>query len=287
MQPVRRMQTRVGRSKAAYRLRRFWLRHSVRVGLRLVVAPALVAAVVGFLAMEGHLNQLAKLTSTAAQWFGTHEDIVIVGMHVDSNLPELKPIIADAVGVDFPVSPLDLDVAAIRDRIEMLPAVTSVRLHVEPDAMLRIEARARPPAVMWRNEDGLFLLDEDGRVIGRAAHRSDRPRLNLIAGDGAPDGVGEALRIFVALERLGDHLRGLVRVGHRRWTVVLDGGRSILLPAKDAVVAARRAGEMCVSEGLLARSLTVLDMRNPDRPTIRLDAVALTTLGLSPDEAPG
>ena len=280
MRPLKRLRSRIGRSVLIYKLRRLLLRPSLRLAARLAILPAAMAVALAVLAVQGHLAKMVESARMATNWLRMQEDMAIVGLHIESNLPELAPTVAEAVGLHFPISPLDVDPVAIRQRIETLPAVTAARLHVRRDAVLQIDVDARPPALLWRNAEGLFLIDAGGRRIGRAGHRSDRPELRLIAGDGADAATAEALLILGAIEPLAAHVRGLVRIGRRRWTIVLDGGRRILLPSANAVAAARRASDMCVSESLLARSIKVLDMRNPDRPTIRMQSAALARLGL-------
>jgi cell division protein FtsQ len=73
-------------------------------------------------------------------------------------------------------------------------------------------------------------------------------------------------------------LRGLVRVGERRWDVVLDRDQRILLPEADPVPALERVIALDEATELLARDVAVVDMRNPSRPTLRLTAAAMEEL---------
>ena len=280
----RRFRSRIGRSVLIYRLRRLLLRPSMRLALRFAVVPMVLAGGTAALAVNGHLDRLSEATRTATTWLRMQQGMMVVGVEIVSNLKELEGNVADVTGLSFPISPLDVDVAAIRNRIEALPAVSVARLHVRRDAILQINVEARPPALLWRISDGVFLIDADGRVIGKTDHRSDRPDLKLLAGEGADAAAPEALLILDAIESISDHVRGMIRIGQRRWDIVLDGNRRILLPAENAVAAAQRANAMCVSESLLARTLEVLDMRNPERPTIRMQTSALVKLGLVVDD---
>ena len=70
----------------------------------------------------------------------------------------------------------------------------------------------------------------------------------------------------------------LVRVGERRWDVVLDRDQRILLPEINPVPALEKLIVLDHAQDLFARDLLTIDMRNPARPTIRLSEAAVETL---------
>jgi cell division protein FtsQ len=124
--------------------------------------------------------------------------------------------------------------------------------------------------VLWRREAGLDLLDEGGVMVGPAAARIDFPDLPVIAGEGAESAVAEALALQAVAEPIRGRLRGLERMGARRWDVVLDRGQRILLPEAGAVQALERAIAMDQAVDMLARDVVAVDLRLPHRPTIRM-----------------
>ena len=109
-------------------------------------------------------------------------------------------------------------------------------------------------------------------------NRIDRPDLPLIAGPGVQDVVPEAMRLLAAAEPLRTRIRGLVRIGERRWNLVLDRGQEIMLPEQDAVAALERVIALDQAEDLLDRDVTVVDMRIGRRPTLRLSEEAIAAL---------
>ena len=90
------------------------------------------------------------------------------------------------------------------------------------------------------------------------------PDLPLLAGAGAREHVREALALMDAALPLGDRLRGLVRVGARRWDLVLDRNQRIRLPEQGAMQALERVLALDQAQDLLARDLLFVDMRNPN-----------------------
>jgi cell division protein FtsQ len=172
--------------------------------------------------------------------------------------------------------------------VTALTAVRSAELRVHPGGKLEIAVVQRVPVAVWRYADGLRLIDAEGVMTGMIVERADRSDLPLIAGDGAKDAIDEALALFAAAEPIAPRIRGLVRMGERRWDMVLDSDTRILLPTQGAVPALERVLALQQAQHMLDRDIAVVDMRLRDRPTIRLNPVALATLrtGISPEPAP-
>ena len=105
---------------------------------------------------------------------------------------------------------------------------------------LRVSVTERLPVILWRGPDGLMKLDREGVAIGPVETRADHGDLPVIAGQGADREVVEALALLALAEPLSARLRGLVRVGERRWTLSLENGIDILLPQDGAAGALAR-----------------------------------------------
>jgi cell division protein FtsQ len=134
------------------------------------------------------------------------------------------------------------------------------------------------PVVVWRSEAGLQLLDQGGVRVAEVDSRVRRPDLPLLAGEGAAAHVPEALALLDAARPVLDRVRGLVRVGERRWDLVLDRNQVIRLPEEGALAALGRVMAMNAAEELLARDVAVVDLRDPRRPMLRLTEHAISEL---------
>jgi len=86
------------------------------------------------------------------------------------------------------------------------------------------------------------------------------------------------MEIFRAAKPIIGRVRGLLRVGERRWDVILDRGQKIMLPEKGAVEALQQVLVMDENSRVLSREVSVVDVRNPARPTLRLVGDALKNL---------
>ncbi|MCR8526241.1 cell division protein FtsQ/DivIB, partial [Escherichia coli] len=135
---------------------------------------------------------------------------------------------------------MELDVNAVRERIEALDAVQRARVRALPSGVLEILAVERVPVVVWRAPDGIELLDQSGVRVAEVDSRMRRPDLPLIAGAGAEARVPEALALLKTAEPVGARVRGLARIGERRWDLILDRDQVVKLPEDDPVAALQR-----------------------------------------------
>ena len=196
-------------------------------------------------------------------------------MAIDGAGTSVSADIREVVPLDFPVSSFDLELEQIRDLIEGLDPVKTASVRIRPGGILQIDVSERQPALIWRSRDGLALLDETGAHVAELGRRSLHPDLPLIAGKGAAERAPEALQLFAAARPLGERLRGLVRVGERRWDVVLDRGQRIMLPEVNPAQALERVIVVSEVKDLLERDVAAVDMRIAERPTVRMTQAAV------------
>ena len=263
-------------SRLAYRLSRLWLTPSFRRMLRLGVPLALITGAAVFWFHDAGRRQ--AITDRIAEIRRTIEErpeFMVRMMAIDGATPKLGQAVRGLVPLTFPISSFDLDLEEMRTRIERLDAVARAQIRVRPGGLLHIQVTERVPEVIWRVGDALYLLDREGHPVDRLDQRTDRPDLPLMAGVGAHEQVVEALDLFAAAEPMEDRLRGLVRVGERRWDVVLDRGQRIMLPETGAVRALERALAMDAAVDMLGRDIAAVDLRLPRRPTLRLASGAV------------
>ncbi|GGE47279.1 cell division protein FtsQ/DivIB [Actibacterium pelagium] len=266
-------------SRLSYRLHRLWLTPLFRFFMRSGMPVIVVAlAAWAYLANEERRDALMLSLSEIRQSIEDRPEFMVKLMAIDGASTELGQDIREVLPVDFPVSSFDLDLDEMHRTISGLDAVAKADLRVRPGGILQITVTEREPAIVWRVHDQLELLDATGHRVAPLETRGDRPDLPLIAGIGADRYVGEALELYAAAGPLQPRIRGLMRVGERRWTVVLDQNQMILLPEKGAVTALLRVEALHTAEDMLARDVRAVDMRQPGRPTLRLSQPAAQDL---------
>ncbi len=263
----------------SYRYQRLMLtpfyRRLVRVGLP---AAAMVLLTLLWLSSAGNRATVAGWVEAAKDAVQERPEFMVTEVAVAGADRALEAAIREVARMPLPVSSFDLDLDVLRARVTDLTAVRSAQVRVHPGGRLEIAVVQRTPVAVWRYADGLRLIDAEGVMTGMIAERADRSDLPLIAGDGAKDAIDEALALFAAAAPIAPEVRGLVRMGERRWDMVLDGDARILLPPEGAVPALQRVIALHQAQEMLDRDIAVVDMRLGDRPTLRLNPPALAQL---------
>ncbi|WP_226550001.1 cell division protein FtsQ/DivIB [Celeribacter naphthalenivorans] len=262
-------------SRTAYRMSRLWLTPSFRFFLRRIAPVAAVAACIGlWFAPEDNREAFMGQVMAIKAEVQNRPEFMVKLMAIDGASGELSEDIREVMAQDFPVSSFDLDLPGLLAQVESLDAVESAGLHVRAGGILQVDIVERTPAVVWRSDLGLEMLDAEGHRVAALGSRLDRPDLPLIAGEGADRVVPEAMAILKSAGPLTPRLRGLVRVGERRWNIVLDRDQVILLPEVKPLGALAQVVALDQAKDLLGRDVAVVDMRRPTRPTVRLTEAA-------------
>ncbi|MGB0498337.1 MAG: cell division protein FtsQ/DivIB, partial [Rubricella sp.] len=254
-------------SRLAYRLGRLWLSPRFRFAVRRGLPLGLFGVVLFLAANDPRLAGTLRHWGVAAYEAAIgHPAFRVDRVDVTGADAPTRAAIAELVSARMPASSLTLDLAALRDDIATIPAVLDARLALRPDGVLAVDLSARRPVALLRDGDTLHVIDGEGIRIGRAPDRSSRGDLPLLVGAGAERAVAEALTLATAAEPFADRIRAFVRVGERRWDIVLDRDQRILLPEIGAREALLRVVALHMAEDLLERDVARVDLRDPERP---------------------
>ncbi|WP_299965325.1 cell division protein FtsQ/DivIB [uncultured Roseobacter sp.] len=264
-------------SRWAWRMQRLMLTPAFLLALRVGLPLALIAGGAGWwLSDPRNLQGLRDTVAEARASFETRPEFMVHLMAIDGGDDALAADIREIVPLDFPVSSFDLNLGEIRERVAELAPVKSAGVRIRPGGVLQIEVTPRQPVAIWRGRDGLVLVDVTGTHVGLLPKRRARADLPVLAGKGADSAVPEALSLIRAAAPLGERLRGLVRMGERRWDVVLDRDQRILLPEEAPIEALERVIALDAAQDMLNRDVTRVDMRLGARPTLQMSAQAAT-----------
>lgn len=267
-------------SRLKYRLERLWLRpairNSVRIGLPLTIAVWCVAAAA---TDPGVRQAVAERAQAARDAIAAHPALRVERVDINPVSEELSAALDTVLDIEFPISSMDLDLGDLHDSVVALEAVESASVRIESGGTLKITVAERTPEILWRRADGtLELLDRNGFRVGAAEGREAWPDLPLIAGEGADKAAAEAMALLNLSAPLEERMRGLVRVGNRRWDIALSNGITVMLPAAEAEAALARTLALDDAEDIFGRDLSHVDMRDGRRPILRLRPQALETM---------
>lgn len=263
-------------SRMSYRMQRLMLtplyRRLIRFGLPMLVVTAIVG---GYLSSEARRTALVEQVAEIRHQIETRPEFMVNLLSVEGASTSVQEDVREIFPYDLPASSFDLVLDDIRVMIEELPAVARAEVRIRQGGVLVAEITERVPVALWKTRDALNVIDIEGQVIGVVKARAERADLPVVAGDGAPEQVAEAIDILRAATPLGMDLRGLVRMGERRWDLVLADGKRVLLPESGAVRALERVIVLHGAQDMLGRDLALVDMRIAARPTIRLNENAM------------
>ena len=266
-------------SRLAYRMNRLMLTPRFRTFLRFGLPVLIVVSIGAFWASDAdrRLDASDRVAEIKRQ-IEERPEFMVHMMAVDDVSDTVAADIRSILAMDFPMSSFDLDLDAIRAEVEELDAVASASVQIRGGGILSINASERVPAMVWRNADELTLLDRDGHRVSALNMRTDRADLPLIVGAGANELVPEALDLIGLSGSIAPRVRGLLRVGERRWDVVLDREQRIQLPEADPITALKKVIALDAAQDLLARDIAAIDFRNPRRPVLRLTKGAIDAM---------
>jgi len=266
-------------SRISYRLKRLWLTPFFRAALRVGLPAFAITFGVGlYLADEVRRENLSSTYSDLREKVKNRPEFLVNLLAIDGASPDLAEAIRTTLALPLPQSSLDLDLEAARAKIAQLSAVGDVAVRVQSGGVLQVTIQEREPAFVWRDAGGIWLIDETGIRIAEVTDRNDRADLPLIAGDGAADAIAEARQILTSAGPLLPRLRGLVRMGERRWDIVLDRDQRILLPVNQPVLALERLIALDQAQDLLDRDVLAIDLRLQARPSLRLAPYSLAEM---------
>lgn len=258
-------------SRLAYRLNRMMLRPLVRRLVHIGI-PAFLAALVAGIWLSDETRR-ANLTGGIDGIVDKvqHRDAFMVKMMtIEGASPVVDKGLRAMLPVALPASSFDIDLDNLRERVLKLDAVEAVDLRIKPGGVLSAVVTERVPVVLWRHARGIELLDKTGHRVASATSRDVRKDLPIIAGEGADRATPEALALIDAAGPVLPRLRGLERMGERRWDLVMDRGQRIKLPAEGALQALERAIAMESALSMLDRDISVVDLRQKARPVVRV-----------------
>ena len=266
-------------SRWAYRMQRVMLTPYLRALLRVGLPTFAVLAACGlYLADQDRRDGVVGVFTDLREKFEGRPEFRVSLASIEGCSPELAEAVRARLDLNLPQSSFDLDLDAARARIEELDAVKMAELRVRSGGVLQVLVTERQPVAVWRTDAGLMLVDDSGHRVAGLHARSDRPDLPLIAGVGADVATEEALQLMTAAGPLTPRIRGIVRMGERRWDIVLDRDQRILLPSDNPIRALERLLALDRAQDILARDLLAVDLRIDARPILRLTPFALNQI---------
>lgn len=227
------------------------------------------AAVVYGLAVGGHI-------AAAGTYLSTQIDLGIAGVGfrlsevtVEGRQRTSRADVLAALQVEQGQSIFDVDLSRARANLLQLDWIEDVVVtRILPDRV-HVELVERRPFAVWQRGGQLAIIDRQGRPITESGVDA-YGHLPFVVGHGAAREAADFTDLVSNWPELQARVRAYVRVGGRRWNLRLENGVDVLLPETGYAGALADLLSIDETHRLLARDIEAIDMRLPDRFTVRL-----------------
>jgi cell division protein FtsQ len=257
-------------SRLGYKFSRWMLspfiKKSVFFGMPLII---LLLPVFIFLKDQNNKNLVEEIVLDFYRKIIERPEFMLSALSIQGSSDSLNAEIREILGLNFPISSFDLDLADLRNRVLSLPPVETAEVRLEGGSILHVKVKEKVPALLLKDDTGIHVLNKNGNYIRPLLSTEYGSKLPVITGEGAQKAAAEAFILFSALYDKLDEVRGLVLVGGRRWNIVLKSGQVIMLPEKKSEQAVQKILILDKAEKILSRDIAVFDFRLPYRITLR------------------
>ncbi|WP_246318791.1 cell division protein FtsQ/DivIB [Peteryoungia desertarenae] len=218
---------------------------------------------------------MQTITSTAG--FAV-EDVRVSGNRHTSEIDILQ-----LLGLDGSTSVLSLDIAEARKAIAELPWVASVDVRKIYPATVEVVLHEREAYGIWQHGSELSIIERSGSVI--APLRDNKfAHLPLFVGRDAETAAADIEEQFARWPSIASRVKAFVRIAGRRWDIHLQNGVIVKLPEANIDAALALLARFDAEQDLLERDIAAVDLRLPDRTTIRLTPEAVERRELALEE---
>lgn len=172
-------------------------------------------------------------------------------------------------GVNGRSSLLFLNAADVRDRLKADPWIGDATVQKLYPGKLQIDIVERAPYALWQQDGRVSVISEDGTILEPYV-ASRFVTLPLVVGKGAETRAKDFLDLLAGYPHVRSQVKAIVYVGERRWNLRLTNGLDIRLPEFNVEKALIMLTRLDREDSLFSRDITAVDMRLPDRLTVRL-----------------
>ena len=257
-------------SKIRYRLERVWLRLWFRK-LTLYLSLILVFSIFCILIFI-YFNDWIKLKEYKnyfKNYIFERPELSVSKLEIKTANLDLVNQINAILKLSFPINSINLDINNIQKIINKIDSVESSNVRIKDSGVLLVEVIERKPVAVYRDNDELSLIDLKGHKINNIFSRSDRKDLPLVVGTEGNFQVKEALEIYQLLSINLNEIRGLIRIGKRRWDIIFNNNKRIKLPEKNPKRSLRKFLSSDKSYLISSNDFSIIDLRFANKIVLR------------------
>ena len=264
----------VAPAPAAPRVRRratpAWVKRT-RIGVSIGLALVLFVGAPLWLVRSGLYANVRTIATAAVSDLSARAGLKVDEIMVEGRKHVPPEALLTALGIERGDPILGVDLVAARARVAALAGIKSVTIERRLPGELHVLVTEREPIAVWQNDGHYQLVDSDGLAAGD--NIDDYPGLPLVVGVGAPDHVAALLDMLNAERGLMSRVKASQWISGQRWNIEMTGPAGdieVQLPQEDPVAAWHELAKIEADQKLLERKVAVVDMRLPDRLTLRI-----------------
>lgn len=232
-------------------------------------ALVLIGAVVFGVTKGGHTDDVLGMLSDTRNAAANALGFRITSVAITGRKQLTQDEILAVGGVNGRSSLLFLDAAAARDKLKADPWIADATVQKLYPGQLQIDITERSPFALWQENGRVSVISSDGTVLEPYVARRF-VSLPLVVGKGAETRAKDFLGLLGQYPQVRSQVKAIVFVGERRWNLRLADGIDVRLPEFEVEKALAVLSKMDKETGLFSRDITAIDMRLPDRLTVRL-----------------
>jgi len=243
-------------------------------GIGIAGSVLLLAGALGYGVVKGqHVADLVTWFKDARDTVANSVGLRIAAISLTGSKEVSREEILTTAGVTGRASLLFLDADAARTRLMANPWIGDAAvLKLYPDR-LQITVTERQAFAIWQKDGRVSVIAADGTVLEPFVERR-YVGLPLVVGNGAERVAKDFLAVIDQYPDIRAQLRASILVAERRWNLRLANGIDVRLPETDVVAALDRLVALDRDKKLLSRDITMVDLRLPDRVSVRLSDAA-------------
>lgn len=199
--------------------------------------------------------------------------LVLENVTVEGGMRTPRGAVIAKLDADRGTPILGIDLQQLQSRIEELSWVKKARVKRVLPSSLQVRLTEFEPMALWQKQGTLRLISTDGAIIP-VHDLAPFKDLLLVVGEEGASAAPALVQHIKSVEGPKDRVASMIRVSKARWDIVFDNGIRLKLPASTDMQASMAAWDyfaaLNAEEKILERAVAVIDMRLPDRLTLRL-----------------
>jgi cell division protein FtsQ len=239
-----------------------------RVGVTATILILIGSAALGIV-KGGHVEEVTTALGDTRNALANSVGFRITAVAISGRKQLSQDEVLAVGGVNGRSSLLFLDAATVRDKLKANPWIADATVQKFYPGQLQIDITERTAFALWQQDGRLSVISDDGAVLEPYVSRRFTG-LPLVVGKGAESRARDFLATVDRYPRVRSVMKAAIFVGERRWNLRLKDGLDVRLPENDVGNALAALTKLEKDERLFSRDVVAIDMRLPDRLTVRL-----------------